>query len=504
MRLALSKRIGLMLAAVLLFGMAGSGLALWAARYQEENLEDLIAVNLEQARVIHELEIALLEQGGLAAYYVLDGGTRWTEELRRRQPFFERWMEGARRVGLEHDQQAYLSRIAEAFRRYEQHRDEAIAAVDDGRGEAARQLLIDHVYPAYDRTYQLCEELSRANDQDIESTVRDRREQARVVRAWSWTLLGAAGLSVAGLGWLLVVRVWGPIREMARSVRGTDESAPSRSTGDELQVISSGLEKLRSGVAEASWQLERSHRHLLDAQQLASVGRLAAGVAHEIRSPLTALRLRLFSIQKALAGAPERHADVRVMSEEIERLEAMVSSFLEFSRPPTLNLQRCSISLILEKTLELLRYKLEANRIHCQYDESGPLPPLLADAQQLKQVFLNLVGNAIDVLPDGGTIRINVDSQQRAVERPCMTVRISDDGPGIPEQVAARIFDPFFSTKDTGAGLGLWIAHRIVAEHEGVLELERSAPGETVFAVAIPTAEPVTIGEELHGQNTRC
>ncbi|HEY3244339.1 MAG TPA: ATP-binding protein, partial [Phycisphaerae bacterium] len=166
--------------------------------------------------------------------------------------------------------------------------------------------------------------------------------------------------------------------------------------------------------------------------------------------------------------------------------DQIIRNFLEFSRPPELRVQPCDVWLLIDKTLELLKYKLEAGNIRVERAPSAPggrkrddWPALRADPQQFQQVLLNLVNNAVDAQPDGGLVRLSVDLAGDNGDVPraeMMVIRISDAGPGVLADVAGRIFDPFFSTKDAGAGLGLWIARRIVTQHGGMLELEGGQP----------------------------
>ena len=149
---------------------------------------------------------------------------------------------------------------------------------------------------------------------------------------------------------------------------------------------------------------------------------------------------------------------------------------------------RYSISLLLDKTVELLRYRLENAGIRLDRVEPPNLPPVLADAQQVRQVLINLINNAIDVLPQGGTIQVAVSVEPESRGRAMAVVRIRDNGPGITDDIRERIFDPFFSTKQGGAGLGLWIAQRIMTEHGGRVECAKSASQGAVFAVWIPNA----------------
>jgi len=291
---------------------------------------------------------------------------------------------------------------------------------------------------------------------------------------------------IACLLWFAVRRMFQPLSRMAEEAVQNAPPQPGAAPRDELQAIACYLDTLKADVRDARSRLAQTRDHLVDAEKLAAVGRLAAGVAHEIRSPLTSLKLRLFSMQKALGDGPRHQTDIQVMSDEITRLDNIIRNFLEFSRPPAIQAGRHDICLLLEKTVDLLRYKIDASRVSLELSASADLPPALVDGQQLRQVLINLLNNAIDALPQGGQIGLTATVDTDGGGQPMIVVRVRDNGTGIPAAVRDRIFDPFVSTKKDGAGLGLWIAQRIVAEHKGHLEIESSTEHGTVFAVWLP------------------
>jgi signal transduction histidine kinase len=270
----------------------------------------------------------------------------------------------------------------------------------------------------------------------------------------------------------------------------------NRSQEDEMRTVGTYLRSLLSDVADTRSSLQRNQDRLLAAEKLASVGRLAASVAHEIRNPLTAMKMWLFSIQESVRGNPELEHKLQIVSEETARLDRIVRDFLEFSRPPALKPLAQPIAPIVSRTMELLAATLQERKISVTQGLPAGLPPVMADAGQLQQVFLNLLNNAADAMIGGGEIRILATTEKDAAGRPMVVVRMGDSGPGMPGEVQCRIFEPFFSTKEGGTGLGLCIAARIMAAHDGLLVLESSSEKGTVFAVWTPVAPSGT-----HGQN---
>jgi signal transduction histidine kinase len=266
------------------------------------------------------------------------------------------------------------------------------------------------------------------------------------------------------------------------------DDRPIYSGIDELHLIGNHLRNLLSDMSDTRSQLERSHDRLAAVQKLASVGKLAACVAHEIRNPLTAIKMWLFSIQESTQGDAELGRKLGIVSEEIMRLENIVRRFLEFSRPPAIRCQPLDVCAVIRQTLELLGPRLAEANVTVEQTCKGELPRVMADAAQLKQVLLNLLGNAVDAMPGGGEIRVDSTTARDADGQPMVVVRVCDSGSGMPRDVQDRVFEPFFTTKENGTGLGLCIAAQVMARHDGALVLESSTEMGTTFAVWIPTA----------------
>lgn len=504
MKLALPQKIAVALIGILLLAVISSAVALLSAWQTEQAFRQMLARNLEQARAGYELEIALLEQGLSTSLYLMGGDPEWLSELRRSRPEFEAWLGKAKEIGLEVNEQEFTDRIARAFAGYDAKSKQVLTLYTGDRPEQAKYLWLEQALEYYDRVYQLCESLSSATARDMELAIAARNAQVKRVNLWVVISLSILVTLVAGLSVSLSRGVFRPLRDLAASVgpnaqrpAGPEERTPAHSASPAREIRSLGLyiDTLRDEVADMRSRLSQNQRRLLDAEKLASVGKLAASLAHEIRSPLTSMRLRVFSMQRAL-GDSYRQRDFQLISEEITRLDGIVRNFLEFARPYKPALQDCNIRLLLDGTLELMAYKLEATgvAVERQYDET--LPDVLADPQQLKQVLVNLLNNALEALSGGGTIHIAARLEERGGAR-VVRVLVHDNGPGIPRNVQTSIFDPFFGTKEEGIGLGLWIAKRIMNEHGGDIDLDESTASGTTFSIWLPATE-----EDGHEQDT--
>ena len=161
-------------------------------------------------------------------------------------------------------------------------------------------------------------------------------------------------------------------------------------------------------------------------------------------------------------------------------------NFLEFSRPPKLKMQRISPSDVVDMAIVLLRYRLESYGVEVKLIRDRRLPEIWADPDQLKEVLANLLVNAVEVMVNGGVITIQEEELLEPPLGPAVVIRVSDNGPGIPESVQDKIFQPFFSTKEEGTGLGLSIATRIIEDHSGRLALESKTNEGATFIITLP------------------
>ena len=236
-------------------------------------------------------------------------------------------------------------------------------------------------------------------------------------------------------------------------------------------------------------QLTETHSVLERQEKLASLGTLAAGVAHEIRNPLASLKFRLFSLKESLPAEFTDHEDVVVIDDEINRLERIIKDFLQFARPSEPAMGETTAQQILQAVHDLLLPQLGARGVKLVL-EPGERIRLRADPQQIQQVLINLVQNAADSLEAGGGT-ITLRGRQGAARlagrsKAAVILEVADTGKGVAPDVQKRLFDPFFSTKPGGTGLGLPISERIVEKHGGLIQYQTQLNRGTVFQIVLP------------------
>jgi len=219
-------------------------------------------------------------------------------------------------------------------------------------------------------------------------------------------------------------------------------------------------------------------------EALPPIGTLAAGVAHELRNPLTAMKARCFALRELLEPGSPAFRQAEVIERELDRLERILRDFLEFSRPSEPEHETVPLGSFLAELADLLRPDLEANGLRLVLDQPEPTATARFDPGQIKQVLINLVRNAIEVSePDHGEIGISC-----AAAEGDFRISVADNGPGISPEVHAKLFTPFFSRKPGGTGLGLSIARNIARRHGGDLTFDSEEGRGSVFHLTLPGA----------------
>jgi len=219
------------------------------------------------------------------------------------------------------------------------------------------------------------------------------------------------------------------------------------------------------------------------ADRLSALGELSAGMAHEIRNPLGAIRGTAEILQEGFPQDDKRYEFARILVQEVDRLNGVVQDFLTFARPEPPRQEHFQPREVLTEVLHLIQQPARKQRVEIDL-RLDDAPPLCGHREQLKQVFLNLVLNALQAMPEGGRLVI---SSQAADDK--IVLRFADSGGGIPPGIQEKIFNPFFTTRHEGTGLGLAITQRIVSGHAGSIEVEETSSQGTVFRVTLPRSE---------------
>lgn len=298
---------------------------------------------------------------------------------------------------------------------------------------------------------------------------------------------GTEHLTSGDLGYQIDVRSEDEIGELANSF-----NAMSRELQAERNQNLAFTQTLEARVEDKTRELKRAHEHALHTEKMASIGKMAAVLAHEINNPLSGILTYAKLLRKWIehedCGRSRRgeiYDSLDLIASESRRCGDLVKNLLTFSRTTPVNLQPTNLNQIIDRSLRLVQHQIDLGGIQLQLQLDPQLPPVLCDGAQIEQVVLALVMNAMDAMQQGGNLWITTSflrekSQVRAVVR--------DDGSGIPPEILPRIFEPFLTTKETGrgVGLGLAISHSILERHHGSIEVESEFGRGTTFTVTLP------------------
>ncbi|MFZ5987800.1 MAG: ATP-binding protein [Bacillota bacterium] len=227
-------------------------------------------------------------------------------------------------------------------------------------------------------------------------------------------------------------------------------------------------------------EIKKLHKELIRNEKLATLGELSTGIAHEIRNPLGIIKAIEQTMKNELKGNPELLKELDIIDEEVERANRVIKALMEFGRPSKGNKTLYPVGLIIDDVLTISnKYILQHGvSVECVKDDESSA---CIDKEQLKQAFINIIFNAVQAMPSGGTLRIKTSNETRFIK-----VTFEDTGTGIEKNDLERIFKPFFTTKDEGTGLGLSIVHRIIEEHNGKIHVFSESGQGTKFEITIP------------------
>jgi PAS domain S-box-containing protein len=254
------------------------------------------------------------------------------------------------------------------------------------------------------------------------------------------------------------------------------------------------LEKQVVSLEKATQETRANQERILRAERLTAIGEMAARVVHEIRNPLVAIGGFARSLTRNVPETDPKREGLQIIVDEVRRLEAIVRDALDYSRPTLPRIGSVDLKRLATEALDLLRFEMEDAGVVGAVATEEDLTPAAADRDQLFQAIVNIIRNAIHAMPKGGTLTVSLREIPGAIE-----MALEDTGVGIPPEVRAKIFEPFYTTKSTGSGLGLTIASQIVRDHRGEIQVESQPGSGTTVYIRIPTVEEVSDAENPGG-----
>jgi len=306
--------------------------------------------------------------------------------------------------------------------------------------------------------------------------------------------VGTHRLGSGDLGYQIHLQSSGELQELANSF-----NTMSCQIEEAHQEINAWTRTLEERVEQKTRELSGAQEEMLRVERMASIGKLAAVVAHEINNPLAGILTYAKLLKKRESRAPQPNAEIISMLDLVEsesrRCGEIVKNLMTFARPTSMNLEPSDLNVIIDRCVRLVQHQLKLKNIELHLDLNRELNPVRCDSGQIEQVILALVMNAIDALPNGGNLTV---TSRKAPSSGNIQIEVRDDGVGMPRDVLAKMFEPFFTTKEHGRGLGLGLAisRNIVDRHGGRIEVA-SEPGHgTIFTITLPLQSKIVLNSQ--------
>jgi two-component system sensor histidine kinase HydH len=444
--------------------------------FQQATSAAILGENVSSVQVAHNLENTLYDLVSL----LRDRNER-VSALHKR---IVQQLAQADQLADKAEEKNLVGAMNESFQRYlqqwENRRAAATAGTHDPLGTAVK-IVETETLPA-------CKQLQEFNAQQVRESETAHRSTVTSV------VIGLVGVGTLGsfAGLLLG---YGVARGLRRSIYhlsvrvqdatnklGQDLPPVALAEEGDLHYLHDQMQGVVRDIEQVVEKLQQSEREVLRAEQLAAVGQLAAGVAHELRNPLTSIKMLVQTGREEIEARGLPVADLDIIELEIRRMEKCLQTFLDFARPPRLERRPLDLAQQVERTLALIAGR--GRKQHVQLLCTPPESPVVvdADAEQVQQLLVNLALNALDAMPKGGSLEMNIGPPEKGH----VELRVNDTGPGIAPELLPRLFKPFVSSKETGLGLGLVISRRIAESHGGSLHAVNRPEGGACFVLRLP------------------
>jgi two-component system sensor histidine kinase HydH len=455
---------------LLLFGVCAvtAGYLYWQLRSTGRNLSE----DVGSRKAAHDLETTLENLAGL-----LKGGSKQVDALDER---IAGLLDQVTYYADKEEEKRLADQLWQSYHRY-RHLETAQPA-------KALAVVEKEMLPQ-------CRELRDFNAEQIEKSEAEHRESIRQM-VWGLVSLGTIG-SLTGLllGYGVARVLRHSLCQMSVCVRdaagklGAELPAVSLTTEGDLHGMREQMQEVVREIEQVVRKLQDREREVLRSEQMNAVGQLAAGAAHELRNPLTSIKMLVQADREKAerGGLPESH--LALMEREIRRMERCLQVFLDFARPPRPSCRLLDLASVVQESFALLGGRAGKQGVRLLF--TSPKEPVLveADGGQLQQLVVNLALNALDVMPNGGTLEVTLGRTTDGEAE----LRVLDTGPGVPADVLPRLFEPFVSTKETGLGLGLVVSRRIAEGHAGSLHAVNRAGGGACFTLRLPLAAAAVV-----------
>jgi signal transduction histidine kinase len=469
--------IGLLLFFVCLAGA-------WYIDRLQTNMAKILKQNVTSLQAAQELEIRVRQLRFHSFLNLMSPDKERQQRIEGDHQHFEEALQKVRTEAHTPEELAYVDLIDRNYQNYRLGLENL--KIGPQRTQVDFVHMVDQ-HPVND-VVEPCQELLNQNKAIMDQTSEDNSRVSRQVR-WLMILLGIVG-PISGLlvGFAVarglsrsIYQLSVRVQDMAQRL-DQDVAAISIQADGDMQSLDRQLQHVVERVEDVTERFQRQQREMLRAEQLSAVGQLAASVAHEVRNPLTSVKMLVEAALRARNPQPLTADDLKVIHGEIARLERTVQGFLDFARMPSPKRSRCDLREVIRQANDLIQARARQQKVEVIIET--PEQPIDAnvDRDQIRNVLVNLFLNTLDAMPTGGRLSVQLKESPDGELR----LEIADTGPGISADMQPKLFTPFASSKPTGTGLGLSICRRIIEEHGGAITAQNRPDGGACFTIALP------------------
>lgn len=480
----------LILLAIILAG----GMLIVAFTYNlQQKTEKQIELTRHQIAIAKELEVELFGLRNFTFIYIDDKSSEWIDSISSRKINFIILLERARNVAKSQEESSIIQQISGLFSNFELNFNSSILLARQGNNAQANALLThsakDLLGTIHQKSRQYISINQKVNEQHQSDLTRTTRIIFNVMIA-----LGLGGVLVGlFLGWMISKLLFVPIKQLMVNIRdaaaGTVLERVNVSEGDEFDELSTRIKELVDRINKTQEDLSKNKQLLQYTNKFAVLGKVAPTIAHEIRNPLTAIKMLIYSMREGNQDQAAHLKDIEIILSEVDRMEGFIKNFLKFAKPADPEFSRINPNEVIADVIQLLKSRFKEKSLNVEFNQYGSNALVMADAGQLKQLFINLLINALEAVSKNGDIKIFtvlIPTNQNN-EGEFYRISFEDSGPGIPDNVMKSLFEPFVKGNEQGVGLGLSISQYIATMHHGWIEAENKPNGSgAVFHVFLP------------------
>jgi two-component system sensor histidine kinase HydH len=460
----------------------------WYVNHLQGKMNHVLDKNVSSLRAGQQMEICVRQLRLHCFAYLVDPDVQQLATIHEDNERFQQWLLLAAESAENQEEKTYLRAIKEGYDSYQTEFEQLRSELKQTGPRRDFRKLADAgpLRPVID----CCRKYSALNDAMMTQVSQENAELTRGLRL-TMLMLGLGGplgglLSGYGIARGLtqsLYRLSVRVQDVAHQLELEEHVASVRLIpSSDLRQLDGQLDWVVARVTAVMERLQHQQSHMLRAQQLAALGQLAASVAHEVRNPLTAIKMLVEVGLREDRPRPVTHEKLQVIHAEILRLEQRVQNFLDFARPPALQPGPCDLRSLVEQSVELIRARAGQQNVRLHICCPAAAVVGQVDREKICTVIVNLLLNALDAMPRGGSLEVCLEpSAQRGI-----VLSVSDTGKGIASEIAAHLFQPFNSSKPTGSGLGLSISKRVIEEHGGSITGNNRLDGGAQFTITLP------------------